>query len=261
MLDIKEGEKAVRFARNVIEEYVKKNSVPEMGVKDSFQENQGAFVTIHTYPDHALRGCIGIPLPVMPLKEAIKEGATSATRDPRFPPLAESELDSIVVEVTILTKPEIIKVNYPKEYLEKIEIGRDGLIVERGIFKGLLLPQVPIEQGWLCPNLQGCGFAVTHHLGVLWQFQEFATPGYGALALGGDRVDGECLAEDPSACFCLDETCFRQPPKEVVDVGAERAVVIHMEWHGERADASLRQTPSKCERHLHHVHDVLLTAN
>ena len=148
MLDIKEGEKAVRFARKVIEEYVKKNSVPEMGLKDPFQENQGAFVTIHTYPDHSLRGCIGIPLPVMPLEEAIKEGATSATRDPRFPPLAEKELDNIIVEVTILTKPEIIMVNDPKEYLEKIEIGRDGLIVEQGIIKGLLLPQVPVEQGW-----------------------------------------------------------------------------------------------------------------
>jgi uncharacterized protein (TIGR00296 family) len=148
MLDIKEGKKAVRFARSVIEEYVKKNSVPEISLKDGFQENQGAFVTIHTYPDHALRGCIGIPLPIMPLEEAIKEGARSATRDPRFPPLSEGELKSIIIEVTILTKPEVIKVTDPKEYLEEIEIGRDGLIVEQGMFKGLLLPQVPVEQGW-----------------------------------------------------------------------------------------------------------------
>ena len=43
---------------------------------------------------------------------------------------------------------EVIKVSDPKEYLEKIEIGRDGLIVQQGMFKGLLLPQVPVEQGW-----------------------------------------------------------------------------------------------------------------
>ena len=148
MLDIKEGKRAVKFARSVIEEYVKNNRVPESSLKDTFQENQGAFVTIHTYPDHALRGCIGIPLPIMPLKEAIMEGARSATHDPRFPPLSEKELESIIIEVTVLTKPEIIQVSDPKEYLEKIEIGRDGLIVEQGMFKGLLLPQVPIEQGW-----------------------------------------------------------------------------------------------------------------
>ena len=76
------------------------------------------------------------------------EGAKSATRDPRFMPLEESEFDGIIIEVTVLTKPELIKVDKPEEYLSKIEIGRDGLIVEQGFFKGLLLPQVPIEQGW-----------------------------------------------------------------------------------------------------------------
>ena len=48
----------------------------------------------------------------------------------------------------IKTKPELIKVSQPKEYLSNIKIGRDGLIVEQGFGKGLLLPQVPVEQGW-----------------------------------------------------------------------------------------------------------------
>jgi len=148
MLSMDEGIKAVTFARNVVELYVKNNTLPQSKIGEAFTEKQGAFVTIHTYPKHDLRGCIGIPLPIMTLKEAIIEGAKSATRDPRFPPLEESELDSIIIEVTILTKPELIKVNKPEEYLSKIKIGRDGLIVEQGFFKGLLLPQVPIEQGW-----------------------------------------------------------------------------------------------------------------
>lgn len=148
MFSLDEGKKAVNFARNVIEEYVKSNSIPSSDLKGSFIKNQGAFVTIHTFPNHDLRGCIGIPLPIMPLKEAIVEGAKSATRDPRFPPLEEKELNNIIIEVTILTKPELIEINQPEDYLSKIEIGRDGLIVEQGFFKGLLLPQVPIEQGW-----------------------------------------------------------------------------------------------------------------
>ena len=148
MLNLDEGKKAVVFARDVIEEFVKNNNIPTSNLEDSFFENQGAFVTIHTYPNHELRGCIGIPLPIMPLKDAIIEGAKSATRDPRFPPLEERELNNIIIEVTILTKPVVIKVRQPQDYLKEIEIGRDGLIVEQGFLKGLLLPQVPVEQGW-----------------------------------------------------------------------------------------------------------------
>ena len=148
MLSLDEGKKAVVFAREVVEQYVKNNTTPDSDLKDIFIEKQGVFVTIHTYPNHDLRGCIGLPLPIKPLKEAIIEGAQSATRDPRFPPLADNELDNIIIEVTILTKPELIQVNQPQEYLSNIEIGRDGLIVEQGFFKGLLLPQVPVEQEW-----------------------------------------------------------------------------------------------------------------
>lgn len=148
MLDINQGTKAVTFARDIIEQYVKDNSVPSTELENIFLEKQGAFVTIHKHPSHDLRGCIGIPMPVMALKDAITEGAKSATRDPRFPPLSKTELDNIIIEVTILTKPEPITVNQPEDYLSKIEIGRDGLIVEKGFHKGLLLPQVPVEQGW-----------------------------------------------------------------------------------------------------------------
>ena len=148
MLSLDEGKKAVSFARKVIENHVANKQTSFNELNRVFNENQGAFVTIHTFPSHDLRGCIGIPLPVMPLKEAIMEGAKSATRDPRFPPLSESELENIIIEVTVLTKPELIKVDEPKDYLSEIEIGRDGLIVEQGFFKGLLLPQVPVEQKW-----------------------------------------------------------------------------------------------------------------
>ena len=149
MLSLDEGTKAVKFARSIVKNYVK-NSMPQpqSNLDEIFEERQGVFVTLHTYPDHSLRGCIGIPLPVMPLREAIVESAQSATRDPRFPPLKEEEIDKVVIEVTILTKPELIKTSQPKEYSSHIVIGRDGLIVEQGIYKGLLLPQVPIEQGW-----------------------------------------------------------------------------------------------------------------
>ncbi len=148
MLTLDQGKKAVKYARLVIEESVKNKNKPDSTLEGIFLENFGAFVTLNTYPDHNLRGCIGIPMPVMSLKKAISEGAQSATHDPRFPHLAEYELDDIIVEVTILSKPVEMKVKSPDEYLENIEIGRDGLIAEKGFYKGLLLPQVPIEQKW-----------------------------------------------------------------------------------------------------------------
>jgi len=148
MLTFDQGKESVKYARAVIEEVVRNKKIPENNLKGIFEEKHGAFVTLNTYPDRDLRGCIGIPLPVMSLKEAIAEGARSATHDPRFPHLAEYELDDIVVEVTVLGVPEKINVKKPEDYLSKIEIGRDGLIVEQGFSKGLLLPQVPTEQNW-----------------------------------------------------------------------------------------------------------------
>jgi uncharacterized protein (TIGR00296 family) len=148
MLSLAKGTKAVQFTRQILQDYVKheKHEIPDL--EESFHEHQGVFVTLHTYPDHELRGCIGIPLPVMPLYDAIIESAQSVTRDPRFPPLKATELNSIVVEITVLTKPQLITVKQPKEYLTQIVIGRDGLIVEQSFYKGLLLPQVPVEQAW-----------------------------------------------------------------------------------------------------------------
>ena len=143
-----EGEKAVKFAREVVDRYVKGEKIEDRDLGKKFREKSGAFVTILTYPGRDLRGCIGIPEPIYDLKTSIIESAKSATRDPRFPPLTREELPNIIIEVTILTPPRLIEVRSPREYLEKIKIGRDGLIVEKGFYRGLLLPQVPVEWKW-----------------------------------------------------------------------------------------------------------------
>ncbi|WP_423792524.1 TIGR00296 family protein [Methanocaldococcus indicus] len=149
LLTLEEGTFAVKFARAVIESYLKGEDLVIEDYPEVFNEKRGCFCSLHTYPDRELRGCIGFPEPILPLIEALKEAAISAaTRDPRFPPVTLDEMDGIVVEVSILTKPELIEVNHPKEYLEKIVIGRDGLIIEYGPYRGLLLPQVPVEYGW-----------------------------------------------------------------------------------------------------------------
>jgi uncharacterized protein (TIGR00296 family) len=78
----------------------------------------------------------------------IDSAINAATQDPRFYPLTLDELSKVVFEVSVLTPPESVEVKNPKEYLNKIKVGQDGLIVEQGFYRGLLLPQVPIEWGW-----------------------------------------------------------------------------------------------------------------
>jgi len=143
-----EGMVAVKIARNVIEKYVKNEEVTIKDYPENFTKKSGVFVTINTYPKKELRGCIGYPEPVMPLIDAVIDSAKNACRDPRFPPLEKNELNRIVVEVSLLTKPEMIKIDNPINYTEKIKIGRDGLIAESGFYRGLLLPQVPVEWKW-----------------------------------------------------------------------------------------------------------------
>lgn len=149
LLSNEDGETIVKIARKTIETYLNENRILEVpeGIHEKLKEFRGVFVTLEENGD--LRGCIGYPEPVMPLIEALIDAAISAaTRDPRFPPVTPREFEAITVEVSVLTKPEIIQVENPRDYIENVEIGKDGLIVEIGPYKGLLLPQVAVEWCW-----------------------------------------------------------------------------------------------------------------
>jgi len=152
-LSLEEGKFLVNLARKAVEEilkYGKRLELPEK-VSEKLRQPCGVFVTINKVgnEDRELRGCIGYPYPTSPLAEAVIDSAiSSATQDPRFQPLSIKELDKVVFEISVLTPPQIIEVKNPREYPQKIKIGQDGLIVERGMFKGLLLPQVPVEWKW-----------------------------------------------------------------------------------------------------------------
>lgn len=106
-----------------------------------YKEKCGAFVTLHVRG--ALRGCIGYIQGVKDLPSTIADMAkSSAFRDPRFPPLRKEEYDVIDIEISVLSPIE------PVKDVRDITVGRDGLIISRGFNSGLLLPQVPEEQGW-----------------------------------------------------------------------------------------------------------------
>jgi hypothetical protein len=148
-----EGEFLVKLARRAVEVYLrtgKQIPAPE-DASEKLKQHCGVFVTINAIEDgkKELRGCIGFPYPTEPLVRAVIQSAISAAaEDPRFLPLSSRELERVVFEVSVLTPPVRIETRKAKEYPSKIRVGTDGLIVERGICKGLLLPQVPVEWRW-----------------------------------------------------------------------------------------------------------------
>lgn len=102
----------------------------------------GAFVTLRG-SDGALRGCIGSISGHGPLHETVKDmAAASAFHDPRFEPLAAAELAGLRIEISVLSPME------PVADPSLVTVGLHGVYIKRGFRSGLLLPQVPGEQGW-----------------------------------------------------------------------------------------------------------------
>lgn len=173
MFSKKQGSELVRLARKSIEyRLATGNRLSEICQDNSYMEERGVFVTISTYPEKALRGCIGFPYPVKPLWGAVIEAAEEAAlHDPRFPPLKAKELDNTTIEASILTKPEEVRL-LKKEIPKSLKIGEDGLIIQRGYSSGLLLPQVAAEQGWKAETfLEACS-EKAGLLASMWKSEE-----------------------------------------------------------------------------------------
>jgi AmmeMemoRadiSam system protein A len=103
----------------------------------------GAFVTLHKRSGHQLRGCIGRMSAVDPLEKTVRVmAAEAAFGDPRFPPLLKEELPSCEIEISALSPMEMCA--NPRS----VQVGVHGLYLVYHGRSGVLLPQVPVEQGW-----------------------------------------------------------------------------------------------------------------
>ena len=132
----------LNLARKSIQAAVNKKSSPAVSQSSPIMnEYRGAFVTITK--QGLLRGCIGYIFPVKPLAQTVQEMAqAAATRDPRFNPVQPDEVDELEIEISVLTPLREI------DDISEIEIGKHGIIIEKGRYSGLLLPQVATEYGW-----------------------------------------------------------------------------------------------------------------
>jgi len=140
-LDAAQRKSLLGIARRALEGYVRAGKVPlEEGARGKLAAPGAAFVTLTK--NGRLRGCIGYTEAVAPLFKVVQECAVAAaTEDPRFPPVSPGELPSLRIEISVLTP------QFPLRP-EEVEVGRHGLLVRQGRMRGLLLPQVPVEQEW-----------------------------------------------------------------------------------------------------------------
>ncbi len=151
-LTLDQGRTLVAIARMSLDSFVKTGMVdPTPTPRDAYlKQKRGVFVTLNTAGSGAagLRGCVGFPYPVKELGTALLEAAiAAASEDPRFPPVTPKELESVLVEVSVLSEPQEVSVARPQDMPSQIQIGTDGLIVSDGFRSGLLLPQVATEFG------------------------------------------------------------------------------------------------------------------
>jgi hypothetical protein len=132
----------LKLAREALVNYFNNKKTFELNpIPDNLTARRGAFVTLTK--NGQLRGCIGRIVGDKPVYKVIGEYAVhAAIDDPRFSPVTAKELNELDIEISILTPFEKVK------DIDEIEVGKHGLMIEKGFSSGLLLPQVPVEWGW-----------------------------------------------------------------------------------------------------------------
>ena len=141
LLDGPDQARLLRLARQALEARVRREPAPRIDRGGALDWPRGAFVTIHCRG--ALRGCLGRIDVDAPLGETVARlAAMVSDSDPRFEPVSSPDLADIAVEISVLTPEREVRA------VEEIEIGRHGLVIEDGIRRGLLLPQVATEHRW-----------------------------------------------------------------------------------------------------------------
>lgn len=143
-LSAAERQTLLALARATLTQHVQNKGVPDLAaysLTPRLKEKAGAFVTLHEHGE--LRGCIGYIQGIKPLAETVRDNAcNAATEDPRFPPVQPGELHNIVIEISVMSP--LRNVAAPEEVIA----GVHGVVLKKGRYQGVFLPQVATEQGW-----------------------------------------------------------------------------------------------------------------
>jgi len=142
MLENSEKLKLLKLARATLKGYLADGTTPPFqSPGEGLLERKGAFVSLHNGGE--LRGCIGQLFPDRELYRIVQHCVLSAAlEDSRFVPVNEAELPDLDIEISVLTPFRRVA------NIEEIEVGKHGLYVVQGHFRGLLLPQVATQYRW-----------------------------------------------------------------------------------------------------------------
>ncbi len=141
MLSEQEGRELLRLARHALEIHFGAATLAPSILVRTPNGVGGVFATMKC--DGELRGCIGYVLPNIDLQKTTERAVVAAaTSDPRFAAVEAEELSRMRISISVLADA------VPVDEVEEIEIGRDGIVIERDGARGLLLPQVASERGW-----------------------------------------------------------------------------------------------------------------
>jgi hypothetical protein len=142
LLTKKEQRDLLKIARETIVTYVTRSSIPSVETASKgLKLESGCFVTIKQRGQ--LRGCIGNFVSNKPLYQLVQEMAVSAaTRDPRFYPMKQQDLDAFELEISVLSPLELIS------SVDEIKVGTHGIYLVKNGSRGVLLPQVATEYKW-----------------------------------------------------------------------------------------------------------------
>jgi uncharacterized protein len=141
MLDTDKAE-LLKLARTTLETYLANGKIPpHQASSEALLEQKGAFVSLHQGDE--LRGCIGILVADQELFKIVQHCVLSAAmEDTRFISVTRDEVDSLSIEISVLTPFRRI------QDINEIEVGKHGLYIVRGEYRGLLLPQVATQYRW-----------------------------------------------------------------------------------------------------------------
>jgi AmmeMemoRadiSam system protein A len=143
-LALNDGAILVQVARASLEQFVRRGAVAALNLAQlptAVQRNGATFVTLSQAG--RLRGCIGNVVEERPLAESVVQNAiAAASRDPRFPPVTSNDLTELAVEVTVLTPLRLLDYYDYDDLLLKIQPVKDGVMLNLGVRRGVLLPQM-----------------------------------------------------------------------------------------------------------------------
>jgi uncharacterized protein (TIGR00296 family) len=173
----------VKTARNAISSYFSQQPPAQITYQPGLPDRRGIFVSLfHASNGHVLRGCVGDPFGMDDLINTLQKVAVeAAVNDYRFDPVTPLEFENvIVVDVNVLSEMESIWVKNPEDYVMNVEIGKHGLMVDGNGFRGLLLPQVAVEEGFdaeefLCHCCMKAGLPLDSWLTGNVQISKFQT--------------------------------------------------------------------------------------